>query len=558
MKTPLSPGRRRFLHGATAAGAISMAEWLGFFRRHGVPGTPRDWGIAKARAQEEADDRFLVYWYLEGGWDAYSCFSPVHTPNHSSITVAENTLAPSPPWSSQFYRVAGYGSAPYAAPERSGGIEHGYLAAEGRPLFPDMCVVSSVKGSTFHSGGRFDSHYGTYSRSLQAERQPDERTVMQAFAEAKGESFLLPHVSWHRWLSDGELDLGAFPEGTGYYEKLGPAYAHTVYGRTPRDLKARLSSTGDVATQARRAIVRGYTDDLHARFLRGRDGASVRAFASALDAHRQLAERGGNFDVTTMFEDAALKAHFGAVPGDELTTAAVVNGNPARSKESPHIRVQAMMAYELMRAHLTCGVWLEARDVRRFDNHLSRRNVLARDGNSDQSALMRDEVWNPLAAFVQKLKSTEMPGAPGLSMYDRTTLVLTSEMGRTISGNVDNILVDAALNTAAKYQAILDQDVCQHWHVSSAAFLGGNVRGGTQFGRVGGVTLDHIPMMPDGSLDPAYDPTTGQLRTGQQRSPQSFVADAGHVYATALALAGVDPAGRGRNTSPPMSFVRRV
>ena len=46
-----NPSRRRFLQGAGAVSAISMAEWLGFFRKHGVPGTAKDWGIAKARAQ---------------------------------------------------------------------------------------------------------------------------------------------------------------------------------------------------------------------------------------------------------------------------------------------------------------------------------------------------------------------------------------------------------------------------------------------------------------------------------------------------------------------------
>jgi hypothetical protein len=550
-----SPSRRAFLRGAGAVGAISMAEWLGFFRKHGVPGTSKDWGIAKARAQEEEDDRFLVYWFLEGGWDSYSCFSPLHTPSHAGLSIPADTLDPSPPWSQQIYRARNYGTGDHAAPSTVNGIEHGYLAVDGRPLFPDMCVVSSVKGNPFHSGGRWESHYGNYGHSLQGVRQPDERTVMQAFAEAKGANFLLPNISWHRWLSDGELDVGQYPEGTGYYEKLGPAYAHTVYGRTPRDMKARLQSTGDIATQTRRRKIRDYTDNIHNAFLTGRDGASVRAFASALDVHRQLADRGGNFDVESIFDDAALKADFGFRTGDDLTTATVVNGNPARSKESPHVRVQSMMAYELMRAKISCALWIETRDVRFFDNHNGRRGVLDNDGNSDQLTQMRDEVWNPLSVFVAKLKATEMPGAPGVSMYDRTTIVLTSEMGRTISGNVDSILADATLSTSQKYQAILDQDVCQHWHVSAAAFLGGNVNAGTQFGRVGTVTQNHIPMMPDGSLDPAYNPTTGEL-TGT-KSPQSFIADSGHVYATALAVSGVSPTGKGRNQSPPMNFVTR-
>lgn len=550
--------RRSFLrNAATAAGAISVAEWLGFFRDNGgPPGTSKDWGIAKARAQSEEDDRYLVYWFVEGGWDSYSMLSPVHTPNHSALNIPTNTLNPSPPWSDQIYRVAGYGSAPYGVPSVANGIEHGYLAVDGRPLFPDMAVLSSVRGNLFHSGGRWDMHYGNYAHSLPAAREEDERTVMQAFAEEKGAAFLLPNISWHRWLSDGELDFGQYPEGTGYYEKLGPAYAHTVYGRTPRDLKQRLVATGDVATQARRAKIRTYTDSVRDRFLRDRDGASVRAFASAVEIHKQLAERGGTFNVTTLFEDQGLEAALGVRPGDELTTATVVNGNPARSKESPHIRVQAMMAYELMRAKISCALWLETRDVRLFDSHRARRTVLDFDTNSDQLALAREEIWDPLIAFVGLLKGTEMPGAPGISMYDRTTIVLCSEMGRTIQGDVDAIL-QTADSVDAKYQQILDQDVCQHWDVSSCAFLGGTVQGGTQFGRVGASTLASIPIMPDGSLDPAYDPETGAVRAGQTPSSASFLVEPGHIYSTALDLAGVSPTGKGRNTKGALSFVKR-
>jgi hypothetical protein len=365
-------------------------------------------------------------------------------------------------------------------------------------------------------------------------------------------------VSWHRWLADGELDLGQFPEGTGYYEKLGPAYAHTIYGRTPRDLKARLSTLGDVAAQSRRRLLRGYTDDLHARFLADREGPSVRAFASALEIHRQLSDRGAAFDLGSLFNDPVLRSEFGVRDGDEQTTATVVNGMPARSKDTPHIRVQAMMAYELMRAKVSCGLWLENREVRGFDHHRARRNVLDSDGNSDQRDVVADEIWDPLLRFVARLKSTEMPGAPGVSMFDRTTIVLGSEMGRTINGNVDAIVTNNALPVELRYAQILDQDVCQHWHVSAVAFLGGNVRGGRQFGRVGTTTLEAVPLMPDGSLDPAFDPATGALRPGQTKSPSSFLSDPGHVYATALALAGVDPAGKGRNTRPPMTFVKRA
>jgi len=550
--------RRSFVNGAVAAGAIGVAEWLGIFRKHGVPGTQKDWGIAQARAQEEAEDRFLLYWFVEGGWDSYSMFGPVHTPNNSNISVDINgapVLNPSPSWSNQIYRVNNYGNAPYPIPQTVNGIEHGYLAADGQALFPDMTVLSSVKGNLFHSGGRWDMHYGTYGHNLTDTRGDDERTVMQAFAEAKGASFLLPHVSWHRWLADGELDLGQYPPGTGYAENLGPAYAHTIYGRTPRDLRSRLLATGDVATQERRHKIRSFTDNIQARFLRGRDGASVRSFASALEIHKSLADRGGNFDVTALFQDQNLRDVFNVAPEDELTTATVVNGSPARSMESPHIRCQAMMAYELMRAKISCALWLETRDVRLFDSHRGRRDVLRDDTNSDQLRLCKDEIWDPLSTLVAQLKATEMPGVPGTSLWDRTNIVLCSEMSRTIQGDVGDILGDGSKNDQQKFDAILDQDVCQHWHVSSAAILGANVKGGTQFGRVGSSTLDNIPILADGSLDPAFDPATGVKRSGQTQT--GFLVEPGHLYSTALMLGGVDPTNVGRNTLGPLDFVKK-
>ena len=59
----------------------------------------------------------------------------------------------------------------------------------------------------------------------------------------------------------------------------------------------------------------------------------------------------------------------------------------------------------------------------------------------------------------------------------------------------------------------------------------------------------------NGTLDPAYNPATGVL-TGTKNA-NSFVADAGHVYATALALSGIDPTGRGRNARKPLGFIQK-
>jgi hypothetical protein len=556
--------RRRFLHALGAGAAVSVVDWLGFFRRHGVPGTPGDWAIADARAASGAADggpdapSFLVYWFLEGGWDSYSMFGPVDTGNDATRSFPPNTLNPTPSWSSQFYRARGYPTLPYGPSQQVGNIRAGFLAQPGAPLFNDMAVVSSHHGSAFHSGSRFDYHYGSYNRALTSPRLSTERSVLQAFAEAKGAGFLMPHVSWHRWLADGELSPSNYPEGTGYYEKLGPPYAHTNYGLTPSAMRQRLLGVGDIATQQRRSALRVYTDDLHSRFLHGRDGQSVRAFSSALQIHRTLTDGNISVDPRTMFTDPALLAEFGIASQAEMeeTTSTSINGNPARSKQSPHVKTQAVMAYELMRAGISCAFWLESRDLRRFDTHGDRKSAVTNQGQTNQLARMQEELWSPLAAFAARLKSTPCPGFPSATLWDRTTIVVASEMGRTIQGDVGPILTGTG-TVDDMYTAIMTQDVCQHWATSSVAFLGGNVRGNTQWGAVGTSTLDSIPVMPDGSLDPAFDPVTGVLLPGQTQSPSSYVSNAGNVYATALLLAGVDPAGKGLNTRPAMAFVQK-
>jgi hypothetical protein len=74
---------------------------------------------------------------------------------------------------------------------------------------------------------------------------------------------------------------------------------------------------------------------------------------------------------------------------------------------------------------------------------------------------------------------------------------------------------------------------------------------------VGEKTLLAIPVLPDGSLDPAYDPMTGELRPGCEKSSQSFIPGHGDIYATALYLSGINPEGIGHNRRPPLRFIRR-
>ena len=222
-----------------------------------------------------------------------------------------------------------------------------------------MAVVSSHQGNTFHSGGRWDYQYGKYPSyaALTAQRGPTERSLLQAFAEVYGANYPMANVSWHRWLSDGELEEANYPEGTGFYEKLGPAYAHTVYGRTPAEMRNRLAQLGGVTAGARTARIRSFVDNLHQNFIAEHNGESVAAFSSAVDIYKQLTSGTGVIvNPGTLFTDPALRAEFGVTAADEATNSTSVNGNPARSKDSPMVNVQALMAYELMTKGLSLGV----------------------------------------------------------------------------------------------------------------------------------------------------------------------------------------------------------
>jgi Protein of unknown function (DUF1501) len=544
--------RRDLLAGA---GAISMLDWLGYFRRYGVPGTNKSLGIAEAVAQA-VTPRFLIYWFQEGGWDSYSMFSPVDTRNDAILRIPAGTLRPTPSWSEQIYRPKNYGAGLQHAPKTVGNITYGFLAQDGVPLFNDMAVVSSHLGNTFHSGGRWEYHYGRYANyaALTAQRGMDERSVMQAFCEAYGANYAIPHVSWHRWLSDGELEEANYPDGTGYYERLGPSYAHTVYGKTPTDMRNRLSQLGGVTAGARTARIRQFADNLHQNFIKDKNGESVAAFSSAVSMYKQLTNSSGTVvNPTTLFTDPTLRSEFGVTLADEQTNSASINGNPARSKDCPQTNVQALMTYELMTKGLSIGFWIESRQIRGFDTHQDRKGIISSSGQQDQLSNMNRNLWTPLKALATRLKNTPY-GASGKSYWDLTTIVLASEMGRTAQGDVTDIL-NKADSDSVKYTNIMDQDCCQHWRVGSVAFLGGTVQGNRQYGKVGTTTLEGIPLMPDGTLDPAYNPQTGVLMG--TKSTQSVITDAGNVYSTALALAGVNPAGKGRNNRPAMGYIKK-
>jgi hypothetical protein len=220
-----------------------------------------------------------------------------------------------------------------------------------------------------------------------------------------------------------------------------------------------------------------------------------------------------------------------------------------------------MMTYELMRAGLSCAFWIESRDIRKYDSHRNRRGLWESDGRTprgqtDQTQWMKEDLWDPLITLVELLKTTPYKNT-GKSLWDLTTIVLTSEFGRTIHGDVDGIQKMSA-SDAEKQKQIDGQDICQHWKVTSAVFLGGKVKGNTQWGAIGEKTLLAIPLLPDGTMDPAYDPLNGTLIPGRTPSEQGSIPNHGDVYATALYLADIDPKGRGRNDRGPLKFIKKT
>jgi hypothetical protein len=109
-----------------------------------------------------------------------------------------------------------------------------------------------------------------------------------------------------------------------------------------------------------------------------------------------------------------------------------------------------------------------------------------------------------------------------------------------------------------KQKEIDGQDISQHWKVTSAAFLGGQVKGQKQYGGVGEKTLLAIPLLPDGSMDPAYDARSGEPIPSRTPSELAVVPNHGDVYATALHLSDIDPKGKGRNDRAPLTYIKRA
>jgi hypothetical protein len=531
---------------------LTCADFLSHFAAYGMPPASRADRLAAEAVAANENPHFLVYWFLEGGWCGYDMFNPVNTENNV-IHRLDNI-------SDERYRVLPWGQDDYSI-NTQGNIRYGYLAEPGKELFQDMAVLSSMHTGSGHSRDRLKVHMGDYGIKPTEERKDDERSVMQAFAEVYGQSYVLPSLSWHWWLSDGELNEVQYTGRRGYCAALGPVHAHTIYAGTPAKLRKLLLRVEEASGDEVARKIDAFLQNAHSEILKDENIDAVRSYNSARNIHLELTRRGRSLDqsqLKQLFQDAALREEFGVAPKDELVTYRSVNGNKARSKFSPNTNVQAMMSYEMMRSGLSCAFFIESRDVRRFDSHNSRKNLWrGKDGdpvgNPDQTKMMKEDLWNPLHAFVNRLKNTEY-GNTQSSLFDHTNIVITSEFGRSIHGDVGGIL-KKKISEEKKKAEIGGQDISAHWRVTSAAFLGGNVKGNSQYGRIGEWTLMAIPIMPDGSLDPNYDPTTGELLKDRSKHPESTIPNHGDVYSTALRLSGIDPQGKGRNQRPPLSFI---
>ena len=152
---PPWPTRRKFLGRSLGSLAgLTCADFLSHFAAYGMPHESLADRVAEQAVAANENPHFLVYWYLEGGWCGYDMFNPVNTENNV-VNRLEDVSA-------ERYRVLKWGQDDYDI-KTQGNIRYGYLAEQGKHLFPDMAVLSSMHTGSGHSRDRLKVHMGHYS-----------------------------------------------------------------------------------------------------------------------------------------------------------------------------------------------------------------------------------------------------------------------------------------------------------------------------------------------------------------------------------------------------------
>ena len=142
-QNPAAISRRKFLgrSARNVVGALTCADFLSYFLSHGLPAYgSSETGRIRDKIAEADKPHYLIYWFMEGGWESYDMFSPVETPNN----VINRLDDPS----KERYRVLHWGEPGYQI-QTQGNIRYGYLGREGQGFIPEH------GGAVQHGDGRF-------------------------------------------------------------------------------------------------------------------------------------------------------------------------------------------------------------------------------------------------------------------------------------------------------------------------------------------------------------------------------------------------------------------
>ena len=309
------------------------------------PGTAKELGIAEAAAQAAAEPHFLIYWFQEGGWDGYSMFNPVDTPNDATLVIPAGTLNPDPGVERPALPADGLRHGAATTRRRRRGTSPTATSPQDghRARSRDMAVVSQPPRQHVPLRRPLGLPLRqVHPHALSAERGADERTVMQAFCEAYGANYARCRTSrWHRWLSDGELSAGQLPRG---HRATTRSWARRT--RTPSTARRRRTCASGCrqiqaahGERARRAHPAASWTTSTSNFIARQEQRVGEGLRLGGADPPQLAGRAAGIDREpdhACSPTPTLRAEFDVQRGGrDRRPPPSVNGNPARSKETP-------------------------------------------------------------------------------------------------------------------------------------------------------------------------------------------------------------------------------